>query len=240
MKIPDSSNPTYRQGLKPSGNPADNHVEMHRPDPHPRPAPDLAGFGCQQPIIAVNLERILKEEAWSHREQSEPEEGIPSSIVLCANTAEGLSEGVERVREPYPDAPVLVFGPGPDLPLARVALKAGARGYIHAGMKPDQLVRAFKVASDGEIVAPRKLLEYLVAEGTATGETANLDALSPRQREILGLVAEGLSNAQIAKRLYLSESTIKQHLRATYKILRVKNRAQAARLFRRTVNHRGA
>jgi len=67
---------------------------------------------------------------------------------------------------------------------------------------------------------------------TANGETADLDALSPRQRKILRLMAGGLSNAQIARHLYLPESTVKHHLRATYKLLGVRNRIQAARLFR--------
>ncbi len=60
--------------------------------------------------------------------------------------------------------------------------------------------------------------------------------------KILEMVAEGLSNAQIAKRLYLSESTIKQHLRAAYKTLGVKKRNQAARLMmlRRSDPKRGA
>jgi hypothetical protein len=52
-------------------------------------------------------------------------------------------------------------------------------------------------------------------------------------REILGFVVEGLSNAEIGRRLYLSESTIKQHLRAAYKLLGVSNRTEAANLFRR-------
>src|SRR5215211_6347352 len=53
-----------------------------------------------------------------------------------------------------------------------------------------------------------------------------------RQREILGYVVEGLSNAEIARRLYLSESTIKQHLRAAYKLLEISNRTEAAKLIR--------
>jgi DNA-binding NarL/FixJ family response regulator len=56
--------------------------------------------------------------------------------------------------------------------------------------------------------------------------------LSARQREILELVVEGLSNAEIAGRLYLSESTIKQHLRAAYKVLGVHNRTEAAKTMR--------
>jgi DNA-binding NarL/FixJ family response regulator len=66
-------------------------------------------------------------------------------------------------------------------------------------------------------------------------ESADLNVLSHRQREILGLVAEGRSNAQIAAHLYLSESTIKQHLRAAYKALGVRNRGEAAQLI--NTNH---
>jgi DNA-binding NarL/FixJ family response regulator len=56
--------------------------------------------------------------------------------------------------------------------------------------------------------------------------------LSSRQKELLGLIGEGLSNAQITERLFLSESTIKQHLRAAYKVLGVNNRTEAVRLIR--------
>ena len=113
-----------------------------------------------------------------------------------------------------------------DARVAWDALRAGARGFIHAGMPPDQVVRAVTVAAAGELVAPRELLQYLVTHE----DPADLHALSARQGEILGLVVEGLSNAQIAKRLYLSESTVKQHLRAAYKLLGVRNRTEAAKL----------
>ena len=61
---------------------------------------------------------------------------------------------------------------------------------------------------------------------------ADLTVLTPRQREIMGLVCEGLSNAQIAKRLFVTESAIKQHLQTAYKSLNVRNRVQAAKLSR--------
>jgi len=141
---------------------------------------------------------------------------------------EGLSEGVKRVQEASPDVPILIFGMHIDLPLARSALRLGARGFIHAGMRPEQIVRAVKVAAEGELVAPRELLRYLIAYE----DPVDLNILSARQREILGFVVDGMSNAQIAKRLYLSESTIKQHLRGAYKLLGVKNRTEAARVMR--------
>jgi DNA-binding NarL/FixJ family response regulator len=93
-------------------------------------------------------------------------------------------------------------------------------------MEPNQIARATRVAARGEIVVPRTILEYLVTDE----EPADLDSLTTRQREILELVARGHSNAQIAEGLFLSESTVKLHVRATYKVLGVSDRKEAARL----------
>ena len=79
-----------------------------------------------------------------------------------------------------------------DLPLARAALRLGAQGFIHAGMEPNQIARAVEVAARGEIVAPRKLLEFLIAND----DPADLDTLTLRQRDILGLVAQGSPTAR--------------------------------------------
>jgi DNA-binding NarL/FixJ family response regulator len=90
------------------------------------------------------------------------------------------------------------------------------------------VLRAVEVVQKGELAAPRGLLRYLLSQN----EKPNLGDLSARGREILEMVVEGLSNAQIAGRLYLTESTIKQHLGAVYKELGVRNRTQAAKLMR--------
>src|SRR5215212_4396711 len=184
---------------------------------------------CLPSVVRVGLVRALERQARVHQ-GSEPPRGAPSCVVLCPNDQEDLSEHVEQLRELSWDAPpILVFGSHLDLPLARDALKAGASGFVHAGMTPNQLLRAVSVAIRGETVAPRQLLGYLLDQD----EPANLGALSARQREILGYVAEGLSNAEIASALFLSESTIKQHLRAAYKLIGASNRTEAAKLFRR-------
>jgi DNA-binding NarL/FixJ family response regulator len=184
---------------------------------------------CPRSVVSAGLVRALEKQARVHQGPKPPKD-LPSCVIFCANSHEGLSERVEFYRELCPDAPpVVVFGPQLDLPLAREALQAGASGFVHAEMTPDQLVRALAVAAKGELVAPRELLRYMLTEDVP----ANLGALSARQREVLGYVVEGLSNAEIGRRLYLSESTIKQHLRAAYKLLGVSNRTEAANLFRR-------
>jgi DNA-binding NarL/FixJ family response regulator len=142
---------------------------------------------------------------------------------------EDIPEGVERTREANHDLPMLVFSSHADMPLAYAALNDEARGFIHAGMASDQILRAIRVALKGEIVAPGKLLECALADEPTV---VNLNLLSPRQRKILELVVGGLSNAEIAGRIFLAESSVKQHPRAAYKLLGAKNRTEAAKLVR--------
>jgi DNA-binding NarL/FixJ family response regulator len=120
----------------------------------------------------------------------------------------------------------LVFVSAPNLCLARAALRAGASGLIYSGMSEEQLLRAISMAISGEVVLPRELWVYRRAEQ----RPPDLSVLSARKREILRLLIEGLSNAEIARRLWLSESAVKQNLRAIYKVLGVRNRIEVRRL----------
>jgi DNA-binding NarL/FixJ family response regulator len=201
---------------------------MREPQDSSRPL-GLIWVDCPRSVVSAGLVRALEKRATVHQGLKPPRD-VPSCIILCANSHEGLSERVEYYQELNPEAPpIVVFGPQLNLPLARDALQAGASGFVHAEMMPDQLVRALAVVARGELVAPRELLRYVLSKD----RPADLVALSVRQREILGHVVEGLSNAEIGRRLYLSESTIKQHLRAAYKLLGVSNRTEAANIFRR-------
>jgi DNA-binding NarL/FixJ family response regulator len=156
--------------------------------------------------------------------------GSPSCVVLYGGgTEEGWLGGMGRIRELYQDVPLLVLGSQLDLALAWSALKNGADGFVHAQMHPAQVIRAVEVVQKGELAAPRQLLRWYFLN---QNENPKIRALSARQREILELAVEGLSNAEIAGRLYLSESTIKQHLRAVYKELGVRNRTEAAKTMR--------
>jgi DNA-binding NarL/FixJ family response regulator len=209
--------------------PGRRHLEAGRERTSATKPLGVVWVDCPRSVVRAGLVRVLEKRATVHQGPKPPED-VPSCVILCANSHEGLSERLEFYREQSPDAlPVVVFSPQLDLPLARDALQAGASGFVHAEMMPDQLVRALAVAARGELVAPRELLRYVLTRD----QSGDLAALSARQREILGYVVEGLSNAEIGRRLYLSESTIKQHLRAAYKLLGVSNRTEAANLFRR-------
>jgi DNA-binding NarL/FixJ family response regulator len=179
-------------------------------------------------ITAAGLLQALEGKA-DVRIGGESSAGSPSCVVLYAGGMEDdCLEGMGRIRELYPEVPLLVLGSHLDLALAWATLKNGADGFVHAEMDPAQVLRAVEVVQKGELAAPRQLLRYLLMQN----ENPEIGDLSARQGEILELVVEGLSNAEIAGRLYLSESTIKQHLRAAYKLLGVSNRTEAAKTMR--------
>jgi DNA-binding NarL/FixJ family response regulator len=187
----------------------------------------LVWLSCSNLMTAFGLQKALEPYAYVHCSY-DPPQGKSPSLVLCDPGEGEIASEIERLQGLAPGAPVLVFAPSSSLPVARASLRAGAMGIVHGQLTPEQVVRAVSVAAKGEVVLPRDLLKSILEEETP----ADLSSLSLRQQEILELVSEGLSNHQIAGRLFLSESTIKQHLRHAYKALGARNRTEAARLLR--------
>lgn len=185
-------------------------------------------------VVSARLTRTLEAEFQVHRHPLPPAAGAPSAVVCCLEGEDDdVTSAVRSIKASAPDAAILVLGPSLDLPLIYAAVEAGARGFVHAGMPPRQVARAVSVVMAGETALPRELLEAWVNWLNEQREP-DLSGLSKRQLEILELVVEGLSNVQIAKRLFLAQSTVKQHLRTTYKLLGVKNRKEARRIVLRT------
>jgi len=110
------------------------------------------------------------------------------------------------------------------------ALRAGASGFLLKDVRPPQLVDAIRVVAAGDaLLAPtvtRRLLDRFARSLDAPPPPA-LDQLTDREREILKLVAEGLSNAEIADRLVVGESTVKTHVSAVLRKLGLRDRVQA-------------
>src|ERR687891_1497325 len=142
---------------------------MREPQHNPRPL-GLVWIDCPRSVVSAGLVRALGKRATVHQGLKPPRD-VPSCIILCANSREGLSERVKFYQELNPDAPpIVVFSPQLDLPLAHDALQTGASGFVHAEMMPDQLVRALAVATRGELVAPRELLRYVLAKEDHSGD----------------------------------------------------------------------
>jgi DNA-binding NarL/FixJ family response regulator len=112
------------------------------------------------------------------------------------------------------------------------ALRAGASGFLLKDTPSEDLVSAIRsVAAGDAVVSPkvtRRLLARFLDEGRAPRrDPAVLDVLTEREREVLQLVATGLSNTEIAESLFLSESTVKSHIGRILTKLNVRDRVQA-------------
>jgi DNA-binding NarL/FixJ family response regulator len=112
------------------------------------------------------------------------------------------------------------------------ALRAGATGFLLKDVQRDVLVEAVRSVSRGDsLLSPtvtRRLIEHSLSRPDSAPVSAGaLDALSPRENEILRLVAGGLSNAEIADRLVIGETTVKTHVGSILTKLGLRNRVQA-------------
>ncbi|MGZ4726940.1 MAG: response regulator [Acidimicrobiales bacterium] len=114
------------------------------------------------------------------------------------------------------------------------ALRAGASGFLLKDTPPDELIRAVRVVAGGDaLIDPgvtRRLIEefaLLAGEATPTEPPPSLDALTDRELEVLRAMAKGLSNAEIADELFVSETTVKTHVGRVLMKLHLRDRVQA-------------
>jgi DNA-binding NarL/FixJ family response regulator len=116
---------------------------------------------------------------------------------------------------------------------AFAALKAGASGFLLKDVPPEELLFAIRAVHSGDsVVAPsttRRLIDQFAAmlPGGEQAGSAQLDELTDREREVLTLMAQGLSNAEVAQRLFVSEATIKTHVGRVLAKLGLRDRVQA-------------
>lgn len=155
------------------------------------------------------------------------EETLPdvAFLDLAMPNLDGI-EATRRIRASLPGTQVVAFTSFSDRERILRALDAGAVGYLLKDSEPDELHRAIQAAARGEApLTPKAAAEVLAARGPRVGTTG---VLSPREREVLILVAEGLANKQIARRLGISEKTVKGHLTKVFQVIGVADRTQAA------------
>ena len=154
-------------------------------------------------------------------------------VVLTDLAMPGLdgASACRRLLGLYPDLGVLVLTMHADDESLVAALRAGARGYLLEGADKAELIRAILAVADGQAVygAPvaRRIAE-LFGAGAPPRPAAPFPGLTPREREVLGLLADGARNSEIARRLGMTDKTVRNHVSAILMKLQVTDRTAAA------------
>jgi DNA-binding NarL/FixJ family response regulator len=135
-----------------------------------------------------------------------------------------------RLRERDPEIRVIALTTYDDEQSVVQALRAGARGYLTKDAGAEEIRQALEAVVRGEAAidpaVQRHLVDALATGGPATAGTLP-DGLTPREAEVLSLIAEGLSNAEIADHLVVSEATVKSHINHLFTKIGARDRAQA-------------
>ncbi|MER5967559.1 response regulator transcription factor [Streptomyces sp. NPDC002057] len=178
---------------------------------------------------------------------------VQDDIEVVGEASDG-AEGVARAEELHPDVVLMdVKMPGTDgiealkrlralANPARVlvvtsfteqrtvvpALRAGASGYVYKDIDPDALAGAIRSVHAGHVLLQPEVADALLAQDDSHGGTGRGSTLTEREREVLGLIADGRSNREIARALVLSEKTVKTHVSNILMKLDLSDRTQAA------------
>ena len=154
-------------------------------------------------------------------------ESEPVDVALLDVRMPGMSgfDVLERLVEIAPQVRVLMLSMHDQPAYVRRAMELGAAGYVLKSAGRDELLTALRVVAEDGTYLPSELMEPLIAG--VTGRAGPTGKLSPRERQVLQLVADGYENKQIAAELELSEATVKTYLRGVFDRLEVSSRAEA-------------
>lgn len=206
--------------------------------------PNVALIADDDEFFRIALKAILVEElGFSEVVQTasldEAIEALPErpdcTLALFDLAMPGMESpaSLRAVREFHPALRVAVVSGSSDRGDILAALEAGVHGYVPKGMGASELAAALRLIVAGMIFVPPLLSEVPAREADAAEAAPSpqsLDgvALTPRQRAVLELLVQGMTNKEIARKLGISSGTIKIHLAALYRVLGVRNRQTAA------------
>jgi len=161
-------------------------------------------------------------------------QSLPDIVLMDLGTPkiDGI-EATRQVKEHLPDCGIVVLTVFADNEHLFRAIKAGADDYVLKDAPPEQLVAAIRAVADGDCFLPGPLVKRVIAEftrisGLRAAAKEAFAELTPREMEVLELLGQGLRNQQIAKRLFISEKTVKNHVASILAKPHVNDRKEAA------------
>jgi DNA-binding NarL/FixJ family response regulator len=193
-------------------------------------------------FFRTGLRALLQEESLKVDDVSDGEAAIEAcrsfrpDVVIMDMNMPGMS-GIEATRlltTEHPRLAVLMLTVAVDDRGVLAAIRAGASGYLVKDARLPEIIAGIRAAAEGESVVASRVAGVLVdsvREGLIAAPATAADrspALTTRERQVLMLLAEGLDNGEIADRLYVSISTVKNHVSSLLEKLEVDNRVQAA------------
>ncbi len=193
-------------------------------------------------LVRRGMSYVVKE-GFPDADVSEAESAAAALVILRAKKIDIALvdvrmpdlDGLELLRTAkaeWPDIPIIMLSTYENAPYVKRALADGASGYLLKDATPEDLSQAINVAlsGSGNVLSPRVIQNLFddAESGSQNGGRRSEFSLTQRENDILGLLAEGRSNREIAQALYLSEKTVKAHLAAIFRKLGVTNRTQAA------------
>lgn len=193
----------------------------------------LQFFLCTQKDFEIVGEAHNGKEAIEKVEQCRPDVVL---MDLMMPTMNGI-EATAYLKTHFPDVKVLVLTSFSDRDYVLPALQAGAVGYLLKDMKPDQIVDAIRGSYSGNIqLHPDVTLQLmsqiqappLAEEPKQSVAASTIEAITKREREVLTLIAQGMSNKEIASVLSIAEKTVKTHVSSILSKLNLADRTQAA------------
>lgn len=196
---------------------ADDHSVVRR---------GLATLIAEHPDLELVAEAASGQEAVALVREHSPDVAL---IDLSMPDLDGI-EATSQIVATSPRTRVAILTSYAEPPRIRAALEAGALGYLLKDSEPEELIAGIRLVAAGSSPLPAEAARAL-AGGRGTGGSGSANAsgrLTPREAAVLGLVAKGCSNKEVARRLAISEKTVKAHMSSIFRGIGVFDRVQAA------------
>ena len=157
----------------------------------------------------------------------------PDIVLMDFSLPDGTGlEATQAILDEFPNCKVIFLTVYETNENLMEAIRLGAMGYLLKNVSGSSLLASLRALSQGEIAMSRQMMSRVVefSRSTIPFSSDLISKLSPREVDVLCELQDGASNAQIAKRLYLSENTVKHHIHSILEKLGVKNRGEAGQL----------
>lgn len=186
-----------------------------------------------QAVIAIEPDMEIVGEASDGRTAVQEAARLEPDVILMDLLMPGMSgsEAIAAIQaEQDQDGPrILVLTSVDDLEIVRETIRSGALGYVHKNAAPEELLGAIRTVHRGSVVLPASLATTLLRHIPAPASPSDPgESLTDRELEVLRLVAQGLSNDDIAEQLVISPRTASVHISRILSKLDLENRTQAA------------